>query len=49
MMAVDLKQFLSYVEHCDLSEAEKLALLEDLQSIMSSFADDAWGLCPTQH
>jgi len=48
-MPVDLNQFLPYVEHCDLSEEQKLALLEDLWSIMSSFADEAWGLCPTQH
>lgn len=48
-MSVDLKQFLPYVEHCDLTEEQKLALLEDLWSILSSFVDEAWGLCPTQH
>lgn len=48
-MPVDLKQFLPYVEHCDLTEEQKLALLEDLWSIVSSFVDEAWGLCPTQH
>jgi hypothetical protein len=48
-MAIDLKQFLPYVEHCDLSEEQKLALLEDLRSILSSFVDEAWGLCPTQN
>lgn len=48
-MPVDLKQFLPFVEHCDLSEAQKLELLADLWSIMESFADEAWGLCPTQH
>lgn len=48
-MPVDLKQFLPHVEHCDLSEADKLALLEDLWSIISSFADEAWGLCPSQN
>ncbi len=46
---VDLKQFLPYVEHCDLSEEQKLELLADLWSIMESFANEAWGLCPTQH
>ena len=48
-MPIDLKQFLPYVEHCDLSEEQKLALLEDLRSILSSFVDEAWGLCPTQN
>lgn len=48
-MTVDLKQFLPYVEHCDLTEEQKLALLADLWSILSSFVDEAWGLCPTQH
>ena len=48
-MPVDLKQFLPYVEHCDLSEEQKLELLADLWSIMESFADEAWGLSPTQH
>lgn len=47
-MAIDLKQFLPYVEHCDLSEEQKLALLEDLCVILASFVDEAWGLCPTQ-
>lgn len=47
-MSVDLKQFLPYVEHCDLTEDQKLELLADLWSIMESFADEAWGLCPTQ-
>lgn len=45
-MSVDLKQFLPYVEHCNLTEAEKLELLADLWSIMESFADDAWGVVP---
>ena len=48
-MPVDLKQFLPFVEHCDLTEEQKLAVLADLWSIMESFADVAWGLCPTQH
>ena len=48
-MTVDLKQFLPFVEHCDLTEEQKLAVLADLWSIMESFADEAWGLCPTQH
>lgn len=48
-MSDHLKQFLPYVEHCDLSEDQKLELLADLWSIMESFADEAWGLCPTQH
>jgi len=48
-MPVDLKQFLCHVEHCDLTEAQKLELLADLWSIMESFADDAWGLCPTHN
>jgi hypothetical protein len=48
-MPIDLKQFLPYVEHCDLTEEQKLELLADLWSIMESFADEAWGLCPTQH
>lgn len=46
-MPVDLKQFLPFVEHCDLTEEQKLELLADLWSIMESFADDAWGLSPT--
>lgn len=46
---VDLNQFRQYVDHCDLSEEEKTALLEDLWSIVQSFVDEAWGLCPTQH
>ena len=48
-MTVDLKQFLPFVEHCDLTEEQKLEVLADLWSIMESFADEAWGLCPTQH
>lgn len=48
-MSVDLKQFLPFVEHCDLTEAQKLELLADLWSIIESFADEAWGLCPTQN
>lgn len=48
-MPVDLKQFLPFVEHCDLSEEQKLALLADLWLIMESFADEAWGLSPTQN
>lgn len=43
-MSDHLKQFLPYVEHCDLTEAQKLELLADLWSIMESFADDAWGI-----
>lgn len=45
-MPVDLKQFLPYVEHCDLTEAQKLELLADLWSILECFADDAWGVVP---
>ena len=45
-MTDHLKQFLPYVEHCDLTEAQKLELLADLWSIMESFADDAWGVVP---
>lgn len=48
-MALDLKQFLPLVKHCDLTEDEKLAVLEDLHAILSSFVDEAWGLCPTQN
>lgn len=48
-MPADMKQFLPYVEHCDLTENQKLEILADLWSIMESFADEAWGLCPTQH
>ncbi|MGE0054468.1 MAG: hypothetical protein AB7S74_09680 [Hyphomicrobium sp.] len=44
-MSDHLKQFLPHIEHCDLSEAQKLELLADLWSIMESFADEAWGLC----
>lgn len=44
-----LKQFLPHVEHCNLTEEQKLELLADLWSIMESFADEAWGLSPTQH
>lgn len=43
-MTTDLRQFLPYVEHCNLTEAQKLELLADLWSIMESFADDAWGV-----
>lgn len=43
-MSDHLKQFLPYVEHCDLTEAQKLELLADLWSIMESFADEAWGI-----
>jgi len=46
--SVDLNQFRQYVEHCDLSDEQKMALLEDLWSIVQSFVDEAWGLCPTQ-
>ncbi len=46
---VDLDPFRQYVAHCDLSEAEKTELLEDLWSIIQSFVDEAWGTCPTQH
>lgn len=35
-MPVDLKQFLPFVEHCDLSEEQKLAVLADLWSIMET-------------
>ena len=38
-MTIDLKQFLPHVEHCNLTEEQKLALLADLWSIMESFAD----------
>lgn len=48
-MPIDLTQFLPFVEHCDLNEEQKLALLADLWSIMESFADEAWGLSPTQN
>ncbi len=47
-MSDHLKQFLPHVEHCNLTEEQKLALLADLWSIMESFADEAWGLSPTQ-
>ncbi|MBA2125654.1 hypothetical protein DLM45_05375 [Hyphomicrobium methylovorum] len=43
-MTTDLRQFLPYVEHCNLTEAQKLELLADLWSIMESFADEAWGI-----
>jgi hypothetical protein len=46
---VDLTQFRQYVDHCDLSEEQKTALLEDLWSIVQSFVDEAWGLCPVQY
>jgi len=45
-MSDHLKQFLPHIEHCDLSEAQKLELLADLWSIMESFADEAWGVVP---
>jgi hypothetical protein len=48
-MSAEIEPYLQYLEHCDLSREEKLALLEDLWSIMQSFVDEAWGLCPTQH
>lgn len=48
-MSDHLKQFLPYVEHCDLTEDQKLELLADLWSILESFADEAWGLCPSQN
>lgn len=45
-MSDHLKQFLPYVEHCNLTETQKLELLADLWSIMESFADEAWGVVP---
>jgi hypothetical protein len=47
-MTTDLRQFLPYIAHCDLTEEQKLEILADLWSIMGSFADEAWGLCPTE-
>lgn len=47
-MTTDLRQFLPHLAHCDLSEEQKLEILADLWSIMGSFADEAWGLCPTE-
>jgi hypothetical protein len=48
-MSAEIESYLQYLEHCDLSREEKLAILEDLWSIMQSFVDEAWGLCPSQH
>lgn len=48
-MTADIEPYLKYLDHCELSREEKLALLQDLWSIMESFVDEAWGLCPTQH
>lgn len=47
-MPFDFEKFRQYVDHCDLTEEQKLAVLQDLWSILESFVDEAWGLCPTQ-
>lgn len=47
-MPFDFEKFRQYVDHCDLTEEQKRAVLQDLWSILESFVDEAWGLCPTQ-
>jgi hypothetical protein len=47
-MSLDLEKFRQYVDHCDLTDEQKIEVLRDLWSIMESFVDEAWGLCPTQ-
>jgi len=48
-MSNKIDEFLPYLDNSDLSPEDKRILLEHLWSVVESFADDAWGLSPTQH
>lgn len=45
-MPVNIEKYRQYVDHCDMTEEQKVAFLETLWSIMESFVDDAWGITP---
>ncbi len=45
-MPVNIEKYRQYVDHCDMTEEQKVAFLETLWSIMESFVDDAWGNTP---
>jgi hypothetical protein len=44
----DLREYLVYLDHTQLSEAQKFELLQNLWSIMSTFVDLAFGTDPVQ-
>lgn len=41
-MPMNFEKYRQYVDHCDMTEAQKIAFLETLWSIMEAFVDDAW-------
>lgn len=45
-MPVNIEKYRQYVDHCDMTEEQKIAFLETLWSIMEAFVDDAWGITP---
>ncbi len=42
------KEYLSDLDHLDMSESEKLAFIEALHGVMQGFAAQAWGHTPAQ-
>lgn len=44
----DLREYLAYLDGTNLSEAQKIELLQTLWSIMSAFIDLAFGTDPVQ-
>jgi len=44
----DLREYLVYLDHTNLSEAQKIELLQTLWSIISAFVDLSFGIDPVQ-
>lgn len=44
----DLREYLAFLDDTNLSEAQKIELLQTLWSIMSAFVDLAFGMDPVQ-
>ncbi len=48
IMSIDIKKYRKYVDDFDLTEGQKVELIQTVRSIMESFVDKAFGLHPVQ-
>lgn len=48
VMPLDLEKYRPYVDHFDLSDAQKAELIQTVWSMMESFVDQAFGTHPVQ-
>lgn len=49
IMPLDMNKYWKYVDEFDLTEKQKVELLQSVWSIMESFVDTAFGLHPAQN